>query len=227
MKPLLSILAFPLVLGGCVDVIVRSSSGPSSRGGSTIVGTGKPVTETRAAQQAATIAVSGGIRVTVRKGAPRLVVSAQKEILGLLRSEFKGGRLTVWVSGNSSTSEPIRVWYTGPSVTSLEGSGATQFDATGLGGETSSVRLSGSSRATATGTTTTLKVEASGAAEANLSGFRTQDADVRASGASQVRVWAERSLTAEASGASRIRYRTPVSGSVRTDATGASQIGTE
>jgi len=200
----LASLVFLLPLAGCgvVDIVpkIAMSSGPQ------IKGTGKPLSETRKAQAVTGVQASGAMIVQVRKGAPKLVVEAQKEILKQLRTEYKGGRLVMWVEGNTSTEYPVRVWYTGPSVSSIEATGATEFDAADLAGGASKITLTGASKVKATGRVGKLQVELSGASEANLKALESESAKVQASGASRAWIRTHGNLDASASGASEIKY---------------------
>lgn len=196
------VLVLPLCGCGVVDVVSKVSVGSGPR----IVGTGKPVSQTRKAQAASAVEASGAMIVQVRRGSPKLVVEAQKEILKQLRTEYRGGRLVMWVDGTTSTNYPVRAWYTAPNVSSIQGSGATEFDVSDLSGGSSSISLSGASKVKATGRVGKLKVEASGASEANLKALDSESATVEASGASHVWVKTKGDLDASASGASEIRY---------------------
>ena len=202
MKALSLLLVLPLAGCGVVDVIPKIAMGS----GPQIAGTGKPVRETRSARAVTGVEASGAMLVEVRKGSPKLVVQAQKEILKRLRTEYKDGRLVMWTEGNINTDQPIRAWYTGPNVSSIEGSGATEFDATGLVGSSSRISLSGASKVKAAGKVGTLRVEVSGASEANLKALESESARVEASGASRVWVRTRGGLDASASGASEIKY---------------------
>jgi hypothetical protein len=197
-------LLFVLPLAGCgvVDVVSKVSVGSGPR----VYGTGKPIRETRKAQAVSTIEAGGAMHVEVRKGAPKLVIEAQKEILKRIRTEYRGGRLVMWIEGNITSDGPIRAWYTGPNVSNIEGSGAMEFDAMGLSGGSSSIVLSGASKAKAVGRVGKLSVEASGASEANLKALESESAKVEASGASHVWVRTKGDLDASASGASEIKY---------------------
>ncbi|RYG21793.1 hypothetical protein EON82_18240, partial [bacterium] len=147
MKALSLVLVLPLAGCGVVDVVYKVSVGSGPR----VYGIGKAIRETRKAQAVSTVEAGGAMKVDIRKGAPKLVVEAQKEILKQIRTEFRDGRLRMWIEGNITSDGPIRAWYTGPNVSSIEGSGATEFDATGLSGGSSSIVLSGASKVKAVG----------------------------------------------------------------------------
>ncbi len=192
-------------------------------GGPQVRGTGKAVVEKRKAAAATVVDVSGAVVLVIRRGAPRLEVEAQKEILPHVKTSFDGGALKVWTEGSMSTNGPIRVRYTGPGVSSLEGSGAVEFDASGLGGSVSTIKLSGASKAKAEGRVGKLAVEASGASEADLKRLESESASVEANGASKVWVRTRGELRASASGASEVRYFGKPS-RVRENANGASSV---
>lgn len=219
MKILIPFLAFPLA--GCGWVDVATAQAPSA---ATIKGTGASISQTRVARAAMVIEAHGAILVKIRRGPPKLVVEAQRQVLRQLRTEYRNSRLVVWVEGSTSSDQPVRVWYTGPNVTSVDASGATEIDAADLSGTRSVVRLTGASRLRATGEVGIIDVEVSGASEAHLRKLVAGTAQVRARGASKVWVRAVKGLNASASGASEIRYAMPLSGTIHQRTTGASSV---
>ncbi len=192
--------------------------------GPTVKGTGKAIRETRKAQPASGVEASGAMIVEIRRGPPKLVVEGQKEILKQLRTEYRDGRLRMWVDGNTSTDVPVRAWYTGPNVSSFEGSGATEWDVSGLNAKTVDIGLSGASKAKVEGNASKLNVEATGASEANLKRLVATEAKLVATGASKIYATVKNSLNASASGASEIRYYGKAE-SIKQETSGASSVG--
>ena len=200
-KPALLLLALPLAGCGAIDVIeMRSGGGPR------VVGTGKPVKETRKAEAAKDAEFSGALEVTIRKGSPKLEIEAQKEILPHVKTGFKDGRLKVWTEGSTTTDGPVRVRYTTPGLSGVVASGATTVDAEGLVGD-STIRLSGASKLKATGKVGNLDLEASGASEADVVDVATERIELDVSGASTVNVGSPGNLTGDVSGASNVYYQ--------------------
>lgn len=214
------LLVLPLAGCGVVDVVSKVSVDDDPP----VVGTGKAVRETRKAQAATGVEASGAMEVQIRRGTPKLVVEAQREVLKRLRTEYKDGRLVMWIEGSVNTDRPVRAWYAGPNVSSVEGSGATVIDATGLSGSKSEIVLSGASKLKGVGRVTRLELKVSGASEASLKALEAETVRVEASGASKVWVTAKKSINASASGASEVRYFGNPSS--RTDETsGVSSVG--
>lgn len=210
MKFALLLLASPLLLSGCVDVISRVSSGEGSGAddgkGPHAVGTGKPMVETRHAEAATAIEASGALTVEVRKGAPSLQIEAQREVLPHIRSKFEGGCLHLWTEGSITSDGTMRVSFTTPALSQVSANGATQVDVEGLSGGSVSVELSGASKLQARGQADRMKVEATGASQADLKGVEARQAQVKAMGASKALVTVRENLQATASGASEVRY---------------------
>ena len=191
--------------------------------GSRVVGTGKPVSETRNAQAAAAAEFSGALAVTIRAGAPSLRIEAQKEVLPHIKTGFEGRRLRVWTEGNLESEGPMRVWFTTPNISEVRANGATSVDVAALSGGSARVELSGASKAKAAGKVGSLEIKASGASEADLRAVSSDEARVEASGASKVWVKTSGALEARASGASEIRYLGKPS-RVKDEASGASSV---
>jgi hypothetical protein len=129
------------------------------------------------------------------------------ELTGL---DVSGASRTTVAGFNSD--KPLKTQVSGAS--SLGGDltcGAAQFNVSGA----SKVQLKGSAQ--------DLNIEASGASNADLSNFPSQNTTVNASGASKVTVAPSGTLTVEASGASTVRY-TGEPTKLKTNASGASTV---
>ena len=220
-KPALLALALPLVGCGHIDVITHLSAGDDEE--QAVLGTGKPVSETRKAQAATAAEFSGALAVTIRSGAPSLRIEAQKALLHYIKTKFENGRLKVWTEGTMNADGAMRVWFTTPRVSEVKASGATTVDVAALSGGSARVKLSGASKAKAAGKVGKLEVEVSGASEADLKALASDAARVKASGASKVWVRTSGALDAQASGASEIRYFGKPT-RVRDEASGASSV---
>ncbi len=202
MKRLLLAFAVPLAGCGVVDVIPMTAAS-----GTKIVGTGKPIVETRKAQAATSVEASGALKVEIVPGAtPKLTVEAQKEILPHIKSEFKNGTLILTTEGSMQTDGTMRVRFTTPSINGLSAHGATTIDASGFTAKAGRIEATGASHVTAKGQADALEVTVTGASEANLKSIPVGNAKVEATGASKAWINVRGSLLATASGASEIHY---------------------
>ena len=170
-------------------------------------GNGSARTEARAPGDFAAIAVGGAITVDISVGASTSVtVSADANVLPLIRTEVKGGRLIVEPTQRYRSDVPVRVAITTPTLTGLSISGASVGSVAGVDGGRHAADVSGASELTLRGALAQLTVDASGASQIHGRALTATNATVGASGASQVEVTVKRALTAAASGASQIEY---------------------
>jgi hypothetical protein len=171
-------------------------------------GSGHIATEQRDVAEFDRVRVSGVTEVTITIGSPRAVsVEADDNILSVLRTEVRDGRLNIYTVGITinPTANP-RVTITVPNLTEAETSGATKLTATGLKEATFTARSSGASSIQVSGTADRVTVNASGSSAVRLAELAAREARVSASGAASVEVQASERITGNASGASGIRY---------------------
>jgi hypothetical protein len=229
--------------GPCLLLVLLSGCvlGPPA-----IQGSGVSKTETRTVAEFTEVELSSAVHLDLTVGpAAHLEVTTDDNLLPHVTTEVVDGRLKIGLSGRVSTNLGILVKATTPSLTALDGSGATQTQLTGVRGRHFRLALSGASQCnfkgkparldlevsgashcTLTGEADRLTVSTSGASGVGAAGFCVREVEVTASGASKVEVRATKELTANASGASKVRYLgTPAK--VHQDASGASSIGPE
>jgi hypothetical protein len=174
-----------------------------------IIGSGVLATEVRPVGGFTAISVSVPGRLFVEHtGSESLVVTAEDNVLPLLRTEARGGRLDLSLAANSSLT-PMREIVFRVSVRELEeveGSGAARVELRGVQAERLAVRLSGASTVTATGQCGQLDLQLSGASRAEAEGLTCMRVIADLSGASYGRVRAHEALVANLSGASLLEY---------------------
>lgn len=172
-----------------------------------VKGTGAARTEARAVGGFTSVSAGGAVALTITVGGATAVsVTADDNVLPLIRTRVKGDRLIIDSTDGYSPKTPVTIAITTPSLAALGLSGATTASATGLTGDRFALDLSGASKATLAGTAAAITIEASGASDLDATKLAAQDATVAASGASQVRLAVARGLTVEASGASAVDY---------------------
>jgi Putative auto-transporter adhesin, head GIN domain len=205
----------PLLLAGC-----NVSLGPSLRG------SGVAKTESRQAASFSEIEVGSAIRLDVNAGHPTsLSVTADDNILPLVRTEVVGDRLKIYVDAPYSSGVGVEVNASTPELNALLGTGASTISTTGIDagkfrlelhgastGEFSGhadvmdVTLTGASGAVLSGTCEQLNVACAGASHLKAADFAAEKVTAVLSGASSAQVNASEELTANASGASHLRY---------------------
>jgi hypothetical protein len=211
----LTVCLLAVLLPGCNIVI-----GPSLRG------SGVAKTESREVGGFSEIEVGNAIQLDVVVGEPaEVTVSADDNILPLVKTVLAGDRLKIYVDESFSTDLGVQVKITTPELKALEGSGASRITAgritgdafsLGLSGastcdlasdaEALEVTLSGASRSSLVGVTQQLTIECSGASHVDATKLTADKVHAEVSGASSARVFANQELAATASGASNVRY---------------------
>ena len=176
----------------------------------TIVGSGVSATETRPVGGFEAVTVTAPLRVElVAGGAPSLEVTADDNVLPLVRSEVRSGRLYLSLAPQTSLTRirEIVCRATGGTLRQLDASAAARLVLSGVEAERLEVRLSGAATAEAAGTVGELVLDASGASRWLAFDLRSSSAHATVSGASYAQLRAGESLVADVSGASTLEYR--------------------
>jgi hypothetical protein len=183
-----------IALGGCAIVIAPNGDGDdvhvrSVFGSDAITGDGHVISESRALAAVAGVETSGSVQVEVRVGpAASLQVSADSNLLPLVRTEVVGNTLRVWTTGSFRTSNPMRVVVTTPQLAQVQASGSGRLMVSGLNGGPLKVSKSGSGRTELVGRVGTLDVSSSGSGGIDASGLQTGNLNVSISGSGRVNI---------------------------------------
>jgi hypothetical protein len=175
-----------------------------------IVGSGVSATETRPVGDFDAVTVTAPLRVElVARGAPSLQITADDNVLPLVRSEVRGGRLYLALAPETSLTRirEIVCRATLGNLRELDASAAARLELSGVDGERLQARLQAASSAVATGTLGELELDVSGASRWHGPDLRSRSARATVSGASHALLRASESLVAEVSGASVLEYR--------------------
>jgi hypothetical protein len=173
----------------------------------TVQGSGTPASSTRSTGSFDELAFSGTgtLRVTIGDGVS-VIVSGDDNIVPLIQTELTGSKLAIFTKSSIAPKVPLVIAITAPSLKSLELSGATAADVSGLNEKAIELSLSGASNATLSGRADHLAIDASGASRATATMLACDVADVECSGASSADVSVAKELRADASGAANIVY---------------------
>ncbi len=178
------------ILAGCTIVVAAPQDGRYEWqfAKDTVVGNGQLTTERRTLDGAITeLQVSGPIAVDVQVGpAASLEVTADGNLLPLLRSEVSGGTLKLGVNGSFRTEHDIRARLTVPSLRDLRASGSGQVVVQGLQGGDFTLRSSGSRSVQLAGTVARLDLLLSGSSRINAQALDADSVKLDASGSSRV-----------------------------------------
>ncbi len=196
--------------------------------GPTLRGSGTIVSETRNVGPITSIEIIGAMQARVSPGeTPSLQIEADDNILPLIKTEVRNGRLVARVEfqGSINPSKPIALTVTTPTLNGIAAHGASKIDATATPGEQFAIEVSGASEVRVDAIdVSTLVVDISGAGKAQVSGqantvtlsnsgasnldatqLKSESAKVNLSGASTAEVVVSSSITGDLSGASRLR----------------------
>lgn len=175
----------------------------------TIVGSGVTATEARPAPGFTAVAVSAPFRVVLAPGAPSLEVTADDNVVPLVRSEVHGDTLVLGFTLSSvslTRTREILVRATVPELREARGSGAAVLELSGFETDRLLVDLSGASAGSAVGTVGELTLLLSGASRWSGPALRARSVRATLSGASFAIQRVADSLRADLSGASTLEY---------------------
>ena len=197
-----AVAAAVALLAGCdsSDCITCSSGDVRS---------GRLATESRSVEGFSAVSIHGAGALTVQHtGYESLEITAEDNILPLLESEVRGGRLVLGpVPGSSiSATLPIEYRLTVRTLDDIEVSGASAVVVPDLDNEHLSVVISGASAVTLAGRAAVQAVAVSGASSYAAPDLRSRIATVDVSGASVAAVRASESLEGSVSGSSVLEY---------------------
>jgi len=183
------------------DVFGGSSS-------STVVGSGVPVMQTRDVASFSGIELAGSNNVVVRAGEKQSVlVRADDNLVDSVTTEVHKGRLVIGnTEGSFTSSTPMRVLVTVPSLGALALSGSGNIVARGVHTQDLAVLLSGSGTLTGSGSATTLDVTIVGSGSALFANLVAKDVQAMVAGSGNIIVAATRSLEAAVPGTGSIFY---------------------
>lgn len=205
-------------------LVVRHGDFSFSSSSSTTRGSGVPATETRELASFSGIELSGSNNVNVTVGgAQKVVVSADDNLLHHITTVVRNGRLVIDDTGSFSTSAPMRVDVTVPSVDTLRLTGSGVITAAPVAATKLALVLSGSGVLRVRGTVDQLDVSLGGSGDAELGGLVARAAHTVVSGSGRILVNATSSLDAHVSGSGSIVY-TGHPPQVTNDVTGSGAI---
>lgn len=175
----------------------------------TIVGSGVTASEARPVAGFSAVTVSGPFRVVLTPGAPSLEVTADDNVVPLVRSEVRGDTLFVDFtlgSVNLARTREITVRATAPELREARASGAAVLEMSGVEAERLTIDLSGAAAGSAAGVVGELTLLLSGASRWNGAALRARTVRATLSGASSALQRVSDSLRADLSGASTLEY---------------------
>jgi len=194
------VVAFLLLLAGCDHEVTSVTS--------RVIGSGVVATESRAVTPFRNLIVTGPLRVWLYPGAAGSIeITAEDNVLPLVRTEVRGDRLHLFlVDGSLTTTHGIHVRIASTELREVEGSGAAQIEVDGLAVEWLETRLSGASSLVVSGRADQHELHLSDASRCWARHLQSRRVTADLSGASNGLVAVSESLSVRASGASTLEY---------------------
>ena len=191
-----ALLALTFSLAGCGDISITIGDGESS-----VKGSGVTATESRAVAAFTAIEATGVGKLRLRVGeADGLKITADDNLLPLIKSEVKDGVLVLSTKGATNSKHDIVFAVTAKTIKRLENSGTVSIDAQGFNGGELSVETSGVGSITLAGRVDSLKAELSGVGSLDADGLTADRVRTDLSGVGSASVRAEKSISGNVSG---------------------------
>jgi hypothetical protein len=178
-------------------------------GGGGLVGSGTAAAQPRHLEAFSSVDLAGSSNVTVRAGGRQsVVVHADDNLLGQVTTQVRATTLVIGTRGSFTTSSPMSVEISVPSLeaVTLSGSGSGAITASNIQGPRLSVRLSGSGVVRASGTVARLDVSLGGSGDAQLERLVARDVRAVLAGSGRIVTRATNTLQASVPGSGTIVY---------------------
>jgi hypothetical protein len=175
--------------------------------GGGVAGSGKATSEVRTVGNFQAIEVGGALGVDVAMAAePRVEISGDDNLVPLVTTEVKSGKLEIGTRKNMRPSVPLVARVAVPQISGLEVSGSSVVTLHELRGDRLSLEVTGSATVRGDGTVQQLDIEVSGSGGLTLDRLNAERATVTISGSGSVTVAASKSLDVHISGSGLVTY---------------------
>jgi hypothetical protein len=171
-------------------------------------GSGTAAREERTIEPFAAIELAGPLVAEIAVGgAPRVEVSGDDNLVPLVKTEVRGGRLRVETTRTVRPKLDLVVRLAAPTLSALSVAGAGRVTLRGVASEDLfELESSGAAEITAEGATRRLRVKVSGAGSIDARALKAARAEVTVAGAGDLDVHASESLAVDIAGAADVRY---------------------
>ena len=170
-----------------------------------IIGSGELVTESRAIGSFERLAIDGPVDVVIRQGATRsLVLTAEDNLIDLVRARSEGGTLSLDTTGSFRTRIGIRAVLTVPSLdaVAINASGDVRFD--GWNARAIDLAIRGSGDIELGGEVSDVRALIGGSGDIDLAPARLSYVDADIDGSGEIRMGSLRKLDATINGSGTI-----------------------
>lgn len=213
-------LAFAAVMvTACGDISISFSDGESK-----VRGSGVKATETRTVPAFTAIDATGIGKLKVKVGGDdSLKVTADDNILPLIKSEVKDGVLVLSTQGASKSKNDIVFEVSAKTIKRLENSGTVSIDASGFNGGDLAVETSGVGSIRLAGRVDSLKAVLSGVGSLEADALTADRVITDLTGVGSASVRAEKSMSGNVSGVGSLVWKGAAT-DVTTSATGIGRV---
>jgi hypothetical protein len=180
--------------------VVTGCSGPGIKGDGVIK------TEDRSVSDFSKVVVAGGYQIKWSAGKPALNISADQNLLPLIKTDVSGGTLQIDSKENLAPSKSIRINLSSASLAEVRLTGGNSFKAGQISGHDLRLESTGASDVSLDGSVTTLEANLTGASKLNAKSLQTQTATVSLTGASDADVTVADTLKVSITGAGSLTY---------------------
>jgi hypothetical protein len=172
-----------------------------------IEGSGHVIQQRRDVGSFDAVETQGAENVEVRFGpTPALVIAADDDILPLITTEVKGGKLKIASRGSYRMRGPVRAWITVPNLDSFTTSGSGDVVIHDVNNGQLNLTMNGSGSLMANGRTGRLHVTISGSGRAQLASLAATDVSAGLFGSGNATVNAHGRLEAQIFGSGTLHY---------------------
>ena len=190
-------------LTACGDISISFGTDVSK-----VKGNGKKATETRAVAGFTAIEATGIGHLKLRVGEDdSLKISADENILPLIKSEVKNGVLVLSTVGATKSKTDIVFEATAKTIKRLGNSGTVSINASGFNGGDLSVETSGVGSIALAGRVDSLKAELSGVGSLEAEELTADRVTTSLSGVGSARVRAQKSISGNVSGIGSLTWK--------------------
>lgn len=173
-----------------------------------VIGSGNRETEERTVSEFNGIILETAADISLSIGdLPSITVSADDNILELISTKVKNGKLIISQSSEFQSEIGVNISIVTKSLDSIILDGAGNINATGINSENFNVELDGAGDIKASGECTNLDIDLNGAGDVKLYGLVSKSAKARLDGAGNIEVYATDTLVAKINGAGDINYK--------------------
>jgi hypothetical protein len=181
-------------------------------------GSGKPVTDTRQLAAFHALSLQGPLSVTIAPGSgSSAAITADDNLLALIRTEVRDGTLTISIDGSLSTHNPIKATIATAALDSVIQRHGSTVDYENIAAESMAVDIGAGSTLRAGGHATSLTVAVADGSTADLRNVTAETASVRIDSGSTAHLSATRSVTGDCRSGSTLLLEGGAESRVTTD----------